>query len=102
MEQLQQYLDAAWALVAANYRPVLAALVILVIGRMVAGWVRMITRKSLKRGEIDATLVPFIAKLAYWAVMAIVVIRRSRRWSCPQGHPRKLRFGCHAPGLPAV
>ena len=79
MEQLQQYLDAAWGLVIANYRPVLAALVILVIGRMVAGWVRKITRKSLEHGEVDATLVPFVAKLVYWAVMVIVVIAALNR-----------------------
>jgi len=79
MEQLQQYLDAGWALVVANYRPVLAALIILVIGRMVAGWARMITRKGLTRGEVDATLVPFVAKLVYYAVLAVVVIAALNR-----------------------
>jgi len=79
MEQLQQVLDSAWALVVANYRPVLAALIILVIGRMVAGWARMITRKGLKRGEVDATLVPFVAKLVYYAVLAVVVIAALNR-----------------------
>jgi len=79
MEQLQQYLDGAWALVTANYRPVLAALVILVIGRMAAGWVRKLTRKGLERGDVDATLVPFVAKLVYWAVMAVVVIAALNR-----------------------
>jgi len=79
MEQMQQYLDTAWALVAANYRPVLAALVILVIGRVVAGSVRKLTRKGLERGEVDATLVPFVAKLVYWAVMAVVVIAALNR-----------------------
>ena len=79
MEQLQQYLDAGWAIVAANYRPVLAALIILVIGRVAAGWVRKLTRKGLERGEVDATLVPFVAKLVYWAVMAVVVIAALNR-----------------------
>lgn len=79
MEQLQQYLDTGWAIVAANYRPVLAALIILVIGRVAAGWVRKLTRKGLERGEVDATLVPFVAKLVYWAVMAVVVIAALNR-----------------------
>ena len=32
MEQFQQYLDAAWAVAVANYKPVLAAIIILVVG----------------------------------------------------------------------
>lgn len=79
MEQLQQYLDAAWAVVVANYKPVLAAVIILVIGRMVAGWARKITRKGLERGEVDATLVPFVAKVVYYGVLAVVVIAALNR-----------------------
>ena len=79
IEQIQQILDSAWALVAANYRPVLAALIIFVVGRMAAGWVRKLTRTGLERGEVDATLVPFVAKLVYWAVMAVVVIAALNR-----------------------
>jgi small conductance mechanosensitive channel len=79
MEQLQQFLDSAWAGVVANYRPVLAAIIILVIGRMVAGWARRLTRKGLERGEVDTTLVPFVAKLVYYAVLAVVVIAALNR-----------------------
>jgi small conductance mechanosensitive channel len=79
MEKLEQYLDAAWAVVVANYQPVLAAIIILVLGRLAAGWVRKLTRKGLERGEIDATLVPFLAKLVYWGVMAVVVIAALNR-----------------------
>lgn len=69
----------AWAVVVANYRPVLAAVIILIVGRMAAGWIRRLTRKGLERGEVDATLVPFLAKLVYWAVMAVVVIAALNR-----------------------
>jgi small conductance mechanosensitive channel len=79
MEQFQQYLDAAWVVVLANYKPVLAAVIILIIGRMAAGWARKITRKGLERGEVDATLVPFVAKLVYYAVLAVVVIAALNR-----------------------
>jgi small conductance mechanosensitive channel len=79
MEQLQQYIDAAGAVVLANYKPVLAAIIILVVGRIAAGWVRRVTRKGLERGKVDATLVPFVAKLVYWAVMAVVVIAALNR-----------------------
>lgn len=79
MEQLQQMLDAVWAVVVANYKPVLAAVIILVIGRVVAGWARRITRKGLERGEVDVTLVPFLSKLVYYAVLAVVVVAALHR-----------------------
>jgi small conductance mechanosensitive channel len=79
MEQIQQLIDVAWAFVVANYRPVLAALVILAIGRMVAGWARRITRKALEHGEVDETLVPFVGKLVYYAILAVVVIAALNR-----------------------
>jgi small conductance mechanosensitive channel len=79
VEQLQQFVDGAWAIVLANYKPVLAAVIILLVGRMAAGWVRMITRRGLERGQVDPTLVPFVAKLAYYAVLAVVVIAALNR-----------------------
>ena len=79
MEQLQQLLDSAWQMVVNNYLHVIAALVILVIGRMVAGWARKLTTRGLKRGDVDATLVPFVAKLVYYSVLAVVVIAALNR-----------------------
>ena len=38
MEQMQQLLDSAWEMVVNNYLEVIAAIVILVIGRVFAGW----------------------------------------------------------------
>ncbi len=79
MEQLQSLLDTAWALVVANYQPVLAAVIIFVVGRMAAGWARRLTRKGLTRGEVDATLVPFLTKVVYYGIMAVVVIAALNR-----------------------
>jgi small conductance mechanosensitive channel len=79
MEKMQQLLEAAWLMVVNNYLDVLAAILILVIGRMVAGWARKLTRKGLTRGEVDATLVPFLAKLVYYGVLAVVVIAALNR-----------------------
>jgi len=79
MESLQQIMDSAWVFVTANYKPVVAAIVILLVGRMAAGWARKLTRKGLERGEVDATLVPFLAKLVYYAVLAVVVIAALNR-----------------------
>jgi small conductance mechanosensitive channel len=74
VNQLQQLLDGLGAAVAANSKPVVSAVVILVLGRIAAGWVRKITRKGLERGGVDPTLVPFVAKLTYYGLLAVVVI----------------------------
>jgi len=79
MEQLQQLLDSAWQMVVNNYLEVVAAIVILVVGRMVAGWARKLTTRGLKRGDVDATLIPFLAKLVYYSVLAVVVIAALNR-----------------------
>jgi small conductance mechanosensitive channel len=79
MEQLQQILDTTWGLVLTNYKPVLAAIIILVFGRVFAGWARRITRKALERGDVDQTLVPFVAKLIYYAILAVVVVAALHR-----------------------
>jgi small conductance mechanosensitive channel len=79
MEDLQSMLDTMWNFVLNNYQHVVAAIVILVVGRVVAGWARRLTRRTLERGSADATLVPFIAKLVYYAVLAVVVIAALNR-----------------------
>ncbi len=77
--EIQQLLDSTWSFVSNNYKPVVAAIIILVVGRMVAGWARRLTRKGLERGEIDPTLVPFVAKLVYYGVLAVVLIAALNR-----------------------
>jgi small conductance mechanosensitive channel len=53
---------------------VLGALVVLIIGRMIAKAVRKGVRKALERGKMDPTLVPFVSSLSYYLVMAFVLI----------------------------
>jgi small conductance mechanosensitive channel len=53
---------------------VVGALAVLIIGRMVAGFLRGTTRKVLNRANVDATLVPFLSSLVYYLVLAFVVI----------------------------
>jgi small conductance mechanosensitive channel len=53
---------------------VIGAIVVLIVGRMVAGIVRASVRKGMNKAEIDATLIPFISSLIYWAVLAVVLI----------------------------
>ena len=53
---------------------VVGALVILIIGRLVAGGVRNAIRKVMTAREMDTGLTGFIASLAYFAIMAFVFI----------------------------
>jgi len=54
---------------------VVAAIAILVVGWVVAGWVARLVRSSTQRHErLDATLVSLVARIARWAVLAFTLI----------------------------
>ena len=53
---------------------VIAAIAILIIGRMAAGWVRSLIRKVMERAGTDPMLVSFVGNLTYFALLAFVVI----------------------------
>jgi small conductance mechanosensitive channel len=53
---------------------VIAAIVILIIGRWAAKGVTSLIRKMLRKGRIDETLVSFVANLCYVGIMAFVII----------------------------
>jgi small conductance mechanosensitive channel len=53
---------------------VVAAIVILIIGRIVAGFIRRGIRKLMLARDVDPSLTGFISSLAYFGVMAFVFI----------------------------
>ena len=53
---------------------VVGAIAVLIVGRMVAGIVRSNVRKAMTKAEVDATLIPFVASLVYYIVLAVVII----------------------------
>lgn len=53
---------------------VLGALVVLIVGRMIAKSIRKGVKKALERGNMDPTLIPFVSSLTYYMVMAFVLI----------------------------
>ncbi len=53
---------------------VVGALAVLIIGRFIAGAVRRWVRGMLERSKIDTMLIPFVSSLAYYGLMAFVVI----------------------------
>jgi small-conductance mechanosensitive channel len=53
---------------------VLAALVILVVGRWVAKGIRKLVERLMTRNKVDATLIAFTASLVYIGLLAFIVL----------------------------
>jgi small conductance mechanosensitive channel len=73
-ESLQSGLDMAIGMVSTWGISVIGALVLLIVGRFVAGWVRSSVTKGLTRANTDASLIPFFASMLYYAVLGVVLI----------------------------
>lgn len=71
---IQELLTTATAWVTEWGLEVLGALVVLVLGRLAAGWVRRGIGTMLTRGKVDQTLVPFLSGIAYYGVIAMVLV----------------------------
>ena len=53
---------------------VVAAVVILVLGRIAAGIIRRLFRTAMEKGRVEPTLISFVGSLVYVGIMAFVVI----------------------------
>ena len=53
---------------------VLAALAILIIGRIVAGGIRRFVERMMRNSQVDSTLITFVGNLVYIALIAFVVV----------------------------
>src|SRR5512136_2208448 len=53
---------------------VIAALLILIVGRWVAGWVKGLTARVFARRKVDPTIVSFVGHLTYIAMLTFVII----------------------------
>ncbi len=71
---MENYADMFKGLLTVYGLKVIAAIAILIIGRMVAGWIRGLLRKVMERAETDPMLISFMGNLAYFAMLAFVVI----------------------------
>lgn len=67
------------ALLAQYGLQIIAAILILVIGRWIAMMLKKVIQRLLERSKVEETLVSFIANLAYVAMMAAIVIAALRR-----------------------
>lgn len=59
---------AAWA------PKVIGALAVILLGRLIAGWVRTATRNTLKSAGFDPMLVPFLSSLAFAVLILLAVL----------------------------
>ncbi len=53
---------------------VIGAILVLIIGRALAGWARRTTQRALERSNVDGTLIPFVSGLVYTLAMVFVVV----------------------------
>lgn len=66
------------------YAPkVLAALAILIVGRIVVGLLRNLIQKAMIRANVDTTLISFTASVTYVALMAFVVVSAMGKLGIP-------------------
>ncbi|MFK7933003.1 MAG: mechanosensitive ion channel family protein [Saprospiraceae bacterium] len=57
------------------YAPkVIGAILTLIIGFMIAGWITGMVRKMLQRNEVDTTLIPFLSSLVNVAIKIMVLL----------------------------
>lgn len=71
---VNQILEKVWELVTIYGLKVIAAIVILIVGRWVAKLISNMIRKMMRKAEIDKTLRSFVANMAYIALLAFVVL----------------------------
>lgn len=69
---------------------VIGAIAVLIIGRMIASAARRTMTRMLTARGMDPTLIPFLASLVYWALIAIVIVAVLQA------------FGINAAGLIAI
>ena len=71
---MQEAMETAFELLSAWGMSVIGAIALLIVGRMVAGWVRRNITKALTRANTDASLIPFFASMVYYVVLGVVLI----------------------------
>jgi len=73
-EGVETAVETASGLVIEYGMSVIGAILVFIIGRMVAGWARNKLKAGLTRAGTDASLIPFFSSMLYYVVMGVVVI----------------------------
>jgi small conductance mechanosensitive channel len=73
-EGLTAAIETATGLVIEYGMSVLGAIVVFVVGRIIAGWARGRLTKGLTAAGTDASLIPFFASMLYYVIIGFVLI----------------------------
>ena len=74
-KEVQEVVDQVIEIITIYGIDVIGALAILILGWMIAGWIRSAVDKSLSKvPNMDGTLRPFLSKLVRWIVLAFVIV----------------------------
>jgi small conductance mechanosensitive channel len=74
VQQSQQWIDRLVEWATLYGLKVIAALLIFIIGKWVAGLIRKGLRRAMERSKVDPVLVGFLSSIAYYGLMVAVVI----------------------------
>jgi len=73
-EGMTAAVEAAGGLVIGYGMSVIGAIVLLIVGRIIAGWSRSRLTKVLTEAGTDVSLVPFFASMIYYLILGIVLV----------------------------
>jgi small conductance mechanosensitive channel len=74
-KEVQEIVDQVIEIITIYGIDVIGALAILILGWMIAGWIRSAVDKSLSKvPNMDGTLRPFLSNLVRWIVLAFVIV----------------------------
>ena len=67
-------MESAGGLIVEYGMSVIGAIVLFIVGRIVASWARGTMTKALTKAGTDASLVPFFASMLYYVILGVVII----------------------------
>lgn len=73
-ETLQSALETAGGLIIEYGLSAIGAILVFIVGRILAGWARSKVKSGLTRAGTDASLIPFFSSMLYYLLMGVVVI----------------------------
>ncbi|MGQ0629342.1 MAG: mechanosensitive ion channel family protein [Phycisphaerales bacterium] len=73
-ETLTKWTETASAFAMEKGPGIVAAIIILGVGWMLAGWARRMVRRGLERAHVDSTLGKFFGNLTKWGILVFVVV----------------------------
>ncbi|MAG32314.1 MAG: mechanosensitive ion channel protein MscS [Deltaproteobacteria bacterium] len=71
---LQTAVDTASGLIIEYGMSVVGAIVLLIVGRVIAGWASGKLAQGLKKAKTDASLIPFFSSMLYYVILGVVLI----------------------------